>query len=231
MATAGVFFYLFLAACALGGTGDWVRTAGLWGLAFVPFFLLLSITYNPRRIVDGANDNLSGCMMGIGLLREMEKHGIRPEHTEIGVILTGSEEAGLRGAKAWCRTHREDYKDVPTSIICYDTIYNPRWLMVNRKDLNATVRSDEGLCNAFLQAAKAAGVPCRSGRVPLFGGATDSAAFTQGGFRSAGITGMSHQLERIYHTRRDTADNLNPEALENCYRATVELIRKLDGGN
>ena len=231
MATAGVFFYLFLAACALGGTGDWVRTAGLWGLAFVPFFLLLSITYNPRRIVDGANDNLSGCMMGIGLLREMEKHGIRPEHTEIGVILTGSEEAGLRGAKAWCRTHREDYKDVPTSIICYDTIYNPRWLMVNRKDLNATVRSDEGLCNAFLQAAKAAGVPCRSGRVPLFGGATDSAAFTQGGFRSAGITGMSHQLERIYHTRRDTADNLNAEALENCYRATVELIRNLDRKN
>ena len=103
--------------------------------------------------------------------------------------------------------------------------------MVNRKDLNATVRSDEGLCSAFLQAAETAGVPCRSGQVPLFGGATDSAAFTQGGFRSVGITGMSHQLERMYHTRRDTADNLNPEALENCYRATVELIRKLDGGN
>ena len=83
----------------------------------------------------------------------------------------------------------------------------------------------------FPAGSKAAGVPCRSGRVPLFGGATDSAAFTQGGFRSVGITGMSHQLERIYHTRRDTANNLNAEALENCYRATVELIRKLEGDN
>ena len=37
------------------------------------------------------------------ILREMEKRGITLEHTELGVILTGSEEAGLRGAKAWAR--------------------------------------------------------------------------------------------------------------------------------
>ena len=38
-------------------------------------------------------------------------------------------------------------------------------------------------------------VPCTNGRVPLMGGSTDSAAFTQGGFRSIGITGLSHNLE------------------------------------
>ena len=226
-ATAGVFFYLILAACSLCGAGAWTRTAGLWGLVFVPFFLLLGITYNPKRVVDGANDDLSGCMIGITFLREMESLGIRPEHTEIGVILTGSEEAGLRGAKAWCEAHRNDYRDVPTGILCYDTIHNPDCLMVNRKDLNGTVTVDRGLCDAFLRAAEAAGVPCRPGLVPLFGGATDSAAFTQGGFRSAGITGLSHNLEQYYHTRLDTADNLDPEGLENCYKATVEFIRSL----
>ena len=116
---------------------------------------------------------------------------------------------------------------MPTGILCYDTIHNPDCLMVNRKDLNGTVTVDRGLCDAFLRAAEAAGVPCRPGLVPLFGGATDSAAFTQGGFRSAGITGLSHNLERYYHTRLDTADNLDPEGLENCYKATVEFIRSL----
>lgn len=227
-ATVGVFFYVFLSAAALCGAGGWVRTAGLTGLVFVPFFLLLVITYNPKRIVDGANDNLSGCLIGVALLREMERNGIIPEHTEVGVILTGSEEAGLRGAKAWCEAHREDCRDVPTYIVCFDTIHDPDCLMVNRRDLNSTVRSDRALCEAFLDTAKEAGVFCGKGRVPLFGGATDSAAFTQGGFRSIGVTGLSHVLEDYYHTRRDSYDNLNPQGLGNCYRATAALIAHLD---
>ena len=228
MATVGVFFYITLSVFALCGAGSWVHMAGMCGLLFVPFFLLLTITYNPKRVVDGANDNLSGCYMGIALLHEMERHGITLEHTEIGVILTGSEEAGLRGAKAWVRAHKDDYNDVPTFIICYDTIHDPKHLAVNTRDLNSTVRSDPELCDLFLRAAEKAGVPCKRDSVPLFGGSTDSAAFTQGGFRSVGITGLSHVLEDYYHTRRDTYDHLNEEGLENCMRATVTLIDMLD---
>ena len=225
-ATIGVFCYMILSFLSLCGVD--VYTAGLRCLVFIPFFLLLTITYNPLRVVDGANDNLTGCLMGVTLLKEMEEQGIRLENTEIGVILTGSEEAGLRGAKAWCEAHKEDYRDVPTCVISFDSIYNPDWLMVNRRDLNNTVDSDEDLCDWFLLAAEAADVPCRDGKVPLFGGATDSAAFTQGGFRSIGVTGLSHRLERFYHTRMDTPENLSPLALENCLHATAEFILSAD---
>ncbi len=234
MAVAGVLFYMALSVCRICGAGAWVETAALWGLLFIPFFVLVAFTYNPRRIVDGANDNLSGCYMGIALLREMEKLGIDLKHTELGVILTGSEEAGLRGAKAWCKAHKEDYKDIPTCMICYDTIHDPRYLQVNTRDLNGTVSSDPELAEAFLRAAKKAEAPCRRGMVPLFGGSTDSAAFTQGGFRSVGITGLNHRLEDYYHTRNDTSDNLNCAGLENCFRATVTLIESFEaesGGN
>ena len=227
LATVGVFYYLFISVCAIFGAA-WAESAGQWGLLFLPFFVLLTITYNPLRVVDGANDNLTGCLMGVTLLKDMEEQGIQLENTEIGVILTGSEEAGLRGAKAWCEAHRDDYRDVPTCVITYDSIYNPDWLMVNRRDLNNTVASDEDLCDWFLLAAEAADVPCRDGKVPLFGGATDSAAFTQGGFRSIGVTGLSHRLERFYHTRMDTPENLSPLALENCLHATAEFILSAD---
>ena len=229
MALTGVIYYMALALCAMISGADWTHTAALWGLIFVPFFILLAAIYDPRLIVDGANDNLSGCYMGIALLREMEKRGIKPEHTELGVILTGSEEAGLRGAKAWCRAHKDDYKDVPTYIICFDTIHDPEYLMVNRRDLNGTVFSDRELADSFMEAAREAGVPCKKGRVPLFGGGTDSAAFTQGGFRAMAVTGLNHRLEDYYHTRRDSWDNLNPQGLENCYRATATLIKTMDG--
>ena len=227
-ALVGVLFYMAIALCALCGAGAWTRTAALWGLLFIPFFIAVGFTYNPRRVVDGANDNLSGCYMGIALLREMEREGIHLEHTELGVILTGSEEAGLRGAKAWCERHAKDYRDVPTFIISYDTIHDPRHLMVNARDLNGTLKADAELCEAFLRAAQDVNVPCKVGWVPPFGGATDSAAFTQGGFRSVGITGLNHRLEDYYHTRRDTWDNLNPEGLENCYKATVQVLERID---
>ena len=158
----------------------------------------------------------------------MEKQGIELENTEVGVILTGSEEAGLRGSKAWCRAHQKDYQDVPTFIVCMDTIHSPEHLMVNEKDLNGTVSLDAGLTDAFMRAATEVGVPCRKGRIPLMGGATDGAGFAQGGFRAASVTGMSHKLENYYHTRRDIPDSLNPEGLENCYKAAVRLLEMID---
>jgi hypothetical protein len=228
VAVIGVLFYLTLGICCLCGAGTWVQNAGHWGLLFVPFFLLVGCTYNPKRVVDGANDNLTGCYMGITVLREMERLGIKLENTEVGVILTGSEEAGLRGAKAWCKAHEGEYHDVPTCIISYDTIHDPQKLMVNMKDLNSTVTSDQELGMLFLRAAKEVNVPCMKGRVPLMGGSTDSAAFVQGGFRSIGITGLSHKLEDYYHTRRDSYDNLDEGGLENCYMATIRFIEKIE---
>ncbi len=228
-ALCGVLFYIAISICAICDAGEWVRIAALCGLFFVPFFIIVAFTYDPKLIVDGANDNLSGCYIGMSILHEMEKEDIELEHTEVGIILTGSEEAGLRGAKAWAKAHKGEYKDVPTYIISYDTIHDPKHLVVNARDLNSTVKSDPELCDLFLLAAKEAGVPCRKGVVPLFGGATDSAAFTQGGFRSIGITGLSHVLEDYYHTRRDSYDNLNEKGLENCIRTTVMLINMLEG--
>lgn len=230
MSLIGVCFYMIVSVCALCGAGDRARCAALWGLLFVPFFIAVAFTYNPRKIVDGANDDLTGCYMGITLLREMEQLGIVLENTEVGVILTGSEEAGLKGAKAWCKQHKADYSDVPTYIISYDTIHDPRFLTVNERDLNGTVAADPELAGAFLRAAEKAGVPCRQGWVPPLGGSTDSAAFTQGGFPSVGITGLNHKLENYYHTRKDSYDNLDAAGLENCYRATVLLLEALDEG-
>lgn len=227
MALIGVLCNIAIAICALLSQA-WTSGAAAWAFIFVPFYILVAFTYDPRRVVDGANDNLSGCYMGISLLWELERRGIVLQHTEVGVIITGSEEAGLRGAKAWSVAHASDYRDVPTFILSFDTIHDPRHLTVNTRDLNGTLASDAQLAESFLRAAHSLNIPCKKGIVPLMGGSTDSAAFTQGGFRSVGVTGLNHKLEDYYHTRLDSFDNLNREGLTNCYRATVNLIASMD---
>lgn len=234
---AGAFYYLILAIIQLiqnGSVGADPSTslgkAGLIGLIFVPFLIGLYFMVNYRRVVDGANDNLSGCYMGIALLKALKDEGIEFENTELGVVLTGSEEAGLRGAKAWCEAHKDEFSDVPTFIYSYDTIHDPKFLMVNYRDLNGTVKADKDASDLFMEAADELNIQCRKGMVPPLGGATDSAAFAQAGMRAAGITGLNHKLESYYHTRRDSYDNMNLDGLANCFAATVKVLEKFDEG-
>ena len=204
--------------------------AALWGLIFVIPLAGLYFMVSWHHIVDGANDNLSGCYIGISILNELKKEGIELENTEIDVILTGSEEAGLRGAKAWCEAHPHDFDDVPTFIYSYDTIYDPKYHMINYRNLNGTVKADKELCDLYLEAANDLGIHCIKGWVPPLGGATDDAAFSQAGFRAAGVTGLNHKLENYYHTRRDTYDNMNPAGLADCFATSVKVLEKFDSG-
>lgn len=235
----GAVYYLVLSIVYIAqngiqfGVADTSSTLvkmGLVGLIFVPFLIGLYWMWNKNRVVDGANDNLSGCYMGIAVMKALQDAGITLENTEVGVILTGSEEAGLRGAKAWCEQHKGEFDDVPTFIFSYDTIHDPKFLMTNYRDLNGTVKADKEVSDLFMEAAKAAGVPCKKGWVPPLGGATDSAAFAQAGFRATGVTGLNHKLEDYYHTRRDTYDNMNKDGLAGCFAASVKALEMFDAG-
>ena len=235
----GALYYLVLSILSVAkngvafgqiSTADPLAKAALWGLIFVPFIIGLYFMVNYRRVVDGANDNLSGCYMGISVLKFLKDEGIELENTELGVVLTGSEEAGLRGAKAWCEAHKGEFDDVPTFIFSYDTIHDPKFLMVNYRDLNATVAADKDVSDLFMEAAVEIGVPCKKGMVPPLGGATDSAAFAQAGFRATGVTGLNHKLEDYYHTRRDTYDNMDEEGLAGCFAASVKALEMFDNG-
>ena len=64
--------------------------------------------------------------------------------------------------------------------------------------------------------------------VPPLGGATDSAAFAQGGYKVTGITALNHVLEDYYHTLKDTYTNLDKNCLADCYAISVKCLEKFD---
>ena len=208
--------------------GDVLFWMGIAILVMVPCLIGMYFMWDEKTITDGANDNLTGCYMGIAILKAMKDQGIELEHTEVGVIISGSEEAGLLGAMAWCEAHKGEFDDVPTWIYSYDTIHESRFLGVNYRDLNGTVASDKEVSDSFMQAAQELGIKCTKTWVPPFGGATDNAAFNKAGFKSTGITALDHNLQDYYHTMRDTADNLNPECLADCYAISVKALENFD---
>ena len=228
----GAFYTLGISIARLAGAfePELAKKLGLIALVFVPFWFGLYFMWNSKKVVDGANDNLSGCYIGIAILKALKDEGVELENTEIGVVLTGSEEAGLRGAKAWCEAHAHEFNDVPTFVYSYDTITQPEYMQANYRDLNATVKVDKDVSDLFVEACEELNIKCGKGVVPPLGGATDSAAFAQAGMRSTGITALNHALPDFYHTRLDTPDALNKECLANCFAASVKVLEKFDNG-
>ena len=102
--------------------------------------------------------------------------------------------------------------------------------MTNYRDLNGTVKVDKDVSDLFMECAEELNIHCLKGMVPPLGGATDSAAFAKAGMRATGITGLNHNLQNYYHTRRDTYDNMNLDGLADCFAVSVKVLEKFDMG-
>lgn len=216
----------------IGGIGAGIAQGvmlylGFAALFFAPFWIVCYFITNPKCVVDGANDDLSGCFLAISAMKALAKNGVNLQNTEVGVILTGAKEVGLRGAKAWCEEHCNDYKDVPTYVLTLDTIRESQFYTINTKDMNACIPTDADVCRLVQDAAQPLGIHLRKGGASLR--ATDSAAFCQGGFKSAAITAVNPAIPQFYHTRYDTFDNINEDCLIKCFELIINAIETFDG--
>lgn len=193
---------------------------------FLPGAVIGILFNNLGVVAPGANDNLTGTFLATGILRQFREAGVQLKNTELMAVITGSEEAGLRGAKAWAKRHREECKDVETVVIAIDTIRDLEHLMIYNKDLNGTLAHDPTVCQLLKQASLNLGLDLKWGTVTL--GSSDGTAFTQEGFKCAAVCAMDPHPAHYYHNRRDTWQDMNAECLNVTAALLVEAIRLYD---
>lgn len=195
-------------------------------LAWIPILFTALFFENKKRPVTGANDDLTGCFISMAVVKYMQQHDIRFENTEVWVVLTGSEEAGLRGAKAFCKAHKNELSDVETVFVGLDTIRDYDFAAVYSRDLTGTVKNDAGACALVKEAAKQTGLdlPYKS----VFFGATDAAVVTQAGMKAVSVAAMDPAPAKYYHTRLDTADNLDIKTVEAVLGVALETAFLFD---
>ena len=195
-------------------------------LAWIPILFTALFFENKKRPVMGANDDLTGCFISMAVVKYMQQHDIRFENTEVWVVLTGSEEAGLRGAKGFCKAHKNELSDVETVFVGLDTIRDYDFAAVYSRDLTGTVKNDAGACALVKEAAKQTGLdlPYKS----VFFGATDADAVTQAGMKAVSVAAMDPAPAKYYHTRLDTADNLDIKTVEAVLGVALETAFLFD---
>jgi hypothetical protein len=232
-AIAGALYLLGISITRIALTGfgfglpaGFLFWLGLGTMPFLAFWLYMYKFSDTKTIVDGANDNLTACYMAMGVAKTLSEEGISLENTEFCVLLTGSEEAGLRGARAFCKKHKDDFDDVETAFIVFETLREEKELCVYTSEINHLYKTDKSVAMLVHNAGKANGIDIPLKSSSLAG--TDSAAFGECGLKSTCIGALDQHLKEYYHTRKDSYDNLNPELLAKVFDITLTVIDTFD---
>ncbi len=197
----------------------WLMILGfVVGCIFIPFQLGFLLFQNPVKSVPGASDNLSGCFGAISVAKALEDTDTRFENTEVVIMCSGSEEAGLRGAKAYVKAHENELKEIETCVIACDTFRDLETMAVYDRDMSGTVKHDWGVKHLVKNAGANCGFDLHFESIYI--GASDAAAFTQKGIPATGFAAMDPTPPRYYHTRLDNVENLREDAIA----AGIEIL-------
>lgn len=180
-----------------------------------------------HTIVDGANDNLTACFIGMSVLKEMADNDFRYENTDVCCLITDGEEAGLRGAAAFARENISMLMDKNTVFLALDTIHEKEELRIYGRGINYTEENADEVCDLLYFSAMKHGLDLPYAE--FYPGAVDAEAFSREGVKAAGICGVRHTPAPYYHTRQDTYTNLNPECIELVRDIVKTSIEMFDG--
>ena len=205
-------------------------TAGIIQLVLIPFFIAILFFINWKVVVDGANDNLTADYISMAVLKEMAENDKRYENTEVCCLLTGSEEAGLRGAVAYAKRHEDELKAIETVVISMDTMREIDQLQIYTQGCTGTQKNSNAVGELLYEAGINCGVEMKE--TDIYPGAVDAEGFSRYGIEAVGFCGVNHDPKTYYHTRLDTADNMSEEcinlSLDICLEA-AELYDRMGG--
>ena len=198
----------------------------IWWL-FVALTPLLIVFFDmhAEHVVHGASDNLTGVAMAVEMAKVFSVDKLK--HTRLRLISFGAEEAGLRGAWAYARDHKEQLLKEKAFLFNLDTIKDLEHLTIGTSETNTLVSYKEEYIQLVEDAFKATGTGYK--KLPLMVGASDASAFGMQGLPAICVIGMdSEKLDPSYHTRLDVIQYVNPEALEAMKKVTIQFIKSWD---
>ena len=198
----------------------YVQLAAIPGAILVLFFVNFNIT------VEGANDNLTGAIGSVAVMKYLKDNDIRFENTEVVAMSAGSEESGLRGSRAYVKRHMDELKAIPTVFIGLETFRDYDSMAVYARDMTGTVKMDARACALVKKAGEMAGVDLPYSSV--FVGASDAAAVQKLGVPAVTLASMDPGPPRYYHTRGDTADNMDMKTVEKCLDIALNTVFLFD---
>jgi hypothetical protein len=204
--------------------GRAIRGAGLAGVLFALMMLL------ERELrgedVPGASDNASGTAVALQLAAECAAAPLA--HTEVDVLITGCEEAGLLGAQAYARRHT--LRAAETTFLNFDTVGgNVPLTYILREGSGAITRTAPrpGLIAMLEEIAERRPELGLKPAQTTPGLPTDATVMRARGWDAVTLLAQGETIPN-YHWPTDTYENIAPPTVQSALETGRELLRALD---
>ncbi|MFX1590277.1 MAG: M28 family metallopeptidase, partial [Promethearchaeota archaeon] len=204
---------------------------GILFLIFMPIAFVY-IFFHSYRPVLGAFDNLSGVAVVLGIGRYLNENRTNdnnfPKNTRIILISFAGEEAGLRGSKRYITSHFEELKETEAIVINMDGLAKKDIVIVIDKESGIGAKHNPEVVKSLYKIAKDINDKAKIASLPF--GATDAAAFSKKGLPATCLGGLNlkEELAPYYHTRNDTPEVIEEEALGQAVQICVEYLKFID---
>ena len=179
-----------------------------------PLFAIIPIVLSRSVIITestpGVTDNLLSCYTACGALRYMSEMELKLDHTELCVLLTGSKNANMAGAKMYIKTNAEADKAVDTTVVSLNSIYEPETITVLSNDKKSDQLLHEAADLAEVKLVKSNPKYLKS----------TAKLFKKAKISSATITSLTDEAPAFYRSAKDNTENINVPAIE----ATIKTI-------
>jgi hypothetical protein len=179
-----------------------------------------------HRFVPGINDNASGVAAIFAVLEKLKKQPLTK--TNIWIVFTGCEEAGIQGAKAFHHQHWTDLPAENSYLINLDNIGCGNLHYVTGEGMLIYYNYDEALiriCRELTRQAKYSNWKPLEYRRAYF----DALVFAQHGYPCTTLIALDDQnVIPNWHWYSDTLDNIDESTIRSAADFTTDLIRKID---
>jgi len=209
----------------------------------LPYFLIIGIPFVGelyfflgKRGVPGAGDNLIACAIAVKLAeifgQAKKNGGPLLKHTRLILVSCDAEEAGLRGARAYVKRHKQELLAIPTYVLNVDSPYEFHEIQFLTSDINGSIKLSRRMATECTQVAAELGYTTRTVPMTFGGGGTDAAEYARIGIEATTLIAMSTNMIRdnlIYHTLEDKVENLDPRTIEAALKIAHRFILSKEG--
>lgn len=224
--------YLFAVSVAsvaffgpVGTPSGWSIYCGLAGVIFIPSYVCFYLFCDIKRVSPGAGDDLSGCAVCLKAFSLMSRS--KTKHTQVCALITGGQDAGLRGSRHFVKTRAQWKNDGIRTYFCVlDDLRDLANLTVYHRDRNATVALSSDMRDRLIRACADCDLPVRTRS--LLCGATDASSFALGKFEAACLSASDPLKNNRHFTRDDTAESIDASTLCGCLEVVLTLIDTID---
>jgi Zn-dependent M28 family amino/carboxypeptidase len=186
------------------------------------------IDIGARRVVPGANDNLSAVGVLLAVAASLREHPV--EGLRVLLLSTGSEESFAEGMQAFGRRHFEELDRAQTEFLCLECLGGPNLILLEGEGMLRMRDYPPEMRRALAVAAADAGVGIRRGLRTV--AATDGLIALRAGYPVVTLASVDYnELPLNYHWPSDTPDALHWETIADAIAVSERFLRRRARGD